>query len=604
MKKNIITNKINLLRGLINANKQPLKYICKKYWYFIVIQLIVSIIVGLSAYVSSWMTRAFVDSIVIDANYKHAMFVILFASSYTFLKSILQSAVKTLNSYVFSKSIIFSKSIFINYTKNLNLAFFDIPTNRDCFVRAESYASNGPEQLLEYVFSIFSNIISCISIVYILSPFEIWVVVFLIALMIFKLVIETKLSKKNYVFKKERVKRERKIGYFANLFHSCEYLTEMNIYNSYDLFYSHYKKNFDSHIDIQKKHNIKVESWLAFIHLAIVIQNLVLYGYSGFELFNSHITIGEFTLFFTAIGHLNTILTSFRNSVNSLHPMMLESQNYIEFMNVSGEFCFSQNNQLAKTKIYDINEIEFKNVCFKYPSKETLVLENVSFIINKGDVVSFVGLNGSGKTTIIKLLLGLYRPNSGTIYVNQIPLEDVDLPSYWSLLSTLFQNLYTYAISAAENISMKDISQTDIDLIHKEIDDIGLTSKFQHEPSGVYTELSRAFDPSGTELSGGEKQRILFARTKYKNGELYILDEPSSALDALAEQDLFEFVNSLKEKGKTVIFVSHRLSTCSIANKIIFIENHKIVNIGDHCFMIEHCPQYKKLYEIQAKKFI
>lgn len=589
-----------LLKNLFNVNKSVLCYIAKKYWYFFAIHIIVAVIIGLHAYVSSWMPKAFIDNIIQYGQYKKAMIIVLMFTGIFFIKNILQSTVKILNNYVYSKAIIFSKKKFIDACKKINMAFFDIPQNNDCFARAEHYATGGAEQLISYFFSVISNILSCISVIFLLSSFEIWVVFFLTGLIIIKLSFETKVSKLNYEFKINKTKRERKIGYFSNLFHSKDHITNMDLYGSYKLFFTHYEKNYNEHIHLQKKHNIKIESLLIIMHLLTIIQHVVLYGYIGIKLLNKQVSIGDFTMFFTATGHLNTILMNFKNSINSLYPMMLDAQNYTDFLNTDLSYCF---NTETKKIIQTIDCIEFKDVSFKYPSKDTYILENISFKIERGDIVSFVGMNGSGKTTIIKLLLQLYKPTSGKILINNLPLEDIDVTCYWALISPIFQTLITYAVSATENVSMHTVDETDITQVLTGLDSVNLTEKLKGEPMGIYTPLSRSFDLDGIELSGGEKQKISFARAQYKNSDLFILDEPTSALDAVAEEELFNFVSELKEKDKTIIFVSHRLSSGHIANKIIYIENKHIIDCGNHQYMMENCIQYRNLYNLQRKKF-
>lgn len=593
-----------MIKDIFKANRTGLKFVFKKYWYFIILQLSFSVVAGFSAYVTSWYSKAFIDKIVIDKNISAAMMVIVAFVSYSFVRNILQSLTAMFAKKVYSKTKIVSNASFIEDTKSLNLAFFDIPENRSSFFRAEFYVTNGTEQLISYLFYFFSNIIACVSILYLLSSFEIWVVVFLSVLVIYKIVIDSIISKRDFKFKKNRVTLDRKVGYFNNIFKSPYSLMDLNVNSSYDLFKNHYEENSQEQINKQYKHD-KINLVLTITtYITFIVQNVVLYWYAGNALLNSTITISEFTMFFTATTHFNALLINIKNSILPFYNIALESKNYRDFLNIKKNNTFTVRNAPGSIEIKEIQKIEFKNVSFNYPRKKRPILKNVSFVIEKGETVSFVGINGAGKTTIIKLLMKFYPPTEGEILINDIPLNEINMDSYWRLCNCVFQNFSIYALSAIENISMKKDEESDSETIIEYLKQENLYEKLINEKNGIKTILSRDFEDDGTDLSGGEKQKIALLRSKYKNGNMYIFDEPSSALDALSENDFYKYiVQCSTNEDNIVLFVSHKLSFCKIANKVVFLDNCEIADIGNHDYLMEHCEKYKIMYNNQKEKY-
>lgn len=591
------------MRSVIQANKENLKYLFKCFWPFIIIEIIFSITNGASGAVSSYMSEAFVNNIVQENNLKSAMLVVIAVGVFILLKNIIQSVVKVYSNYVFSKVRTYSKTVFLGYTKQLNLSFFDIPENKNRLARADQYSNIGTEQFVSYVFSMLANIIGCCGILMIMSGFEWWLVVFLLILMSYRLAIDTIVSKKNFNFKKERVIRERRIGYFSNSFKESSILTDLHIYNGIDYFKHLFQKFSDENTRLQVKHNFKIEAIFSSTYLTIFTQSVVLYLYSGSALLNGSINIGEFTMLFSAVGYLNALLLNFKNLISTLYPIVLESHNYLDLVNIDLKYKYNSGGSKKNGAIDSIKTIEFKNVYFKYPQRTNYVLKNVSFRINEGETISLVGLNGCGKTTIIKLLLRLYEPTQGDILINGYPISEINIEDYWKLCGTVFQDFCIFPISAFENVSLSFASYENCEFVKKIMNEVDIAYRFEKEEMGIFTPLSRDFDENGTVLSGGEKQKIAFARASYKDHSLLILDEPSSALDAQAEQCMFDYLEKTKDNKKIIIFVSHRLSTSTTADRIMYIENGTISFSGSHDFMMNNCSSYKTLFEIQSSKY-
>lgn len=597
---------IHKIIGLLRANKQFLTYICEHNWILFLLQTLSIFLSGFSAALASKTSKAFIDSIVLENSLALAMRHIVFWMSYIFVMNIIQHFSTTYCNYSYSKAQIPVKDNLSKKIANLRLSFYDNPDNNNMLSRAIKYSETGGPQLLNYFFFLLTNIVAIASILYILTPFSLWIVFFLIALTIYKTMIEVIVSKSNYQFQKEKTLLNRKNSYFGGLFSNANAILDMNIYNAFNFFFSKYKKVQNEKIDLDKKHSLKINLFNILALFSVVVQNVVLYFYIGYKLINQQISVADFTMFFTAVNYFNSILSNFRKSFSQFVPMALEAQNYTDFMNTPYQelYVIDQHNyKEEKIKIKSIETIEFRNVSFKYPLKDNYVLKDISFVIYSGEIISLVGINGVGKTTLIKLLLGLYSPTSGSILINNISIANIDILSYWQCCGTIFQQFNTYSISAYENITFKDYFENDIDEILLQTD---LKNLFEKQENKIHTELSRSFDPKGVSLSGGEKQKVAIARLCYYDRDLLILDEPSSALDARAENDLFNFIDKASQhnRDKIILFVSHRLSSSVMANKIIFIKNGSVTLIGDHLYMMDNCTEYKDLFLMQAEKYI
>lgn len=247
----------------------------------------------------------------------------------------------------------------------------------------------------------------------------------------------------------------------------------------------------------------------------------------------------------------------------------------------------------------NIDTIEFKNVCFKYPNTENYVLNNVSFILKKGEKLSIVGDNGAGKTTLIKLLLRLYLPDSGSISVNGMNIEDINFNEYAKAISVVFQDSQLFAFTVAENIAY---NEPQLSRLNKTVDKIGIKNKIDNLSDGYETYMSREFSKNGIEFSGGEQQKIVIARALYKNSNMVILDEPTSNLSPIAEYELYKDFDKVIE-NKTVIYISHRMSSCKLCDKILLLENGSVLEYGSHSELMSLGGKYKTMFEIQAKYY-
>ncbi|MDO4295966.1 MAG: ABC transporter ATP-binding protein [bacterium] len=241
--------------------------------------------------------------------------------------------------------------------------------------------------------------------------------------------------------------------------------------------------------------------------------------------------------------------------------------------------------------------LEFRNVSFQYPNTAAYALQKVSFCIEKGQHIALVGLNGSGKTTILKLLMRLYEPTEGEILLNGINIQKFSILEYYTLFSTMFQQIQPYAFSVAENIAMGE--EIDSERLKNSLLRSGLDETVQKLPKKENTQLLKLMDDTGIEFSGGQMQKLAFARAIYKDAPLVLLDEPTAALDAFSEEKMFQAIDAFTS-DRTSLVVTHRLSCVQDCDNILCLENGRLIEQGRHQTLMQNNGKYAALFSKQA----
>jgi len=247
-------------------------------------------------------------------------------------------------------------------------------------------------------------------------------------------------------------------------------------------------------------------------------------------------------------------------------------------------------------------EVVFEDVSFKYPGTDRYILRHLNLTIKKGERLAIVGLNGAGKSTIVKLITGLFHPTEGRILINGVPQEEFNLEEYWKMFSVVYQDVNIIAGSIIENVAGSKLSLEERATAIDCIDSVGLKDKIASLPRGYDTNLLKIIDPEGVELSGGETQKIAIARALYKDGRMVLLDEPTSALDALAESSIYQEFDHLV-KGKTSVYISHRLSSTKFCDRIALFDGDGLKEYGTHEELLAKKGEYYKMFVTQGKYY-
>lgn len=334
--------------------------------------------------------------------------------------------------------------------------------------------------------------------------------------------------------------------------------------------------------------------------IGTLIQNAVIYAYLCYLALNDKVSIGEVLMYISAIEVLIGRLSSVIYSVAEISNCNKYVCDYRKFMEIKDQDDGTReiNPEDFKGNI----TIKFDNVSFKYPKSDKYALRNFSCEIKPNEKIAVVGLNGAGKSTFIKLLIRLYRPSEGTIYLNGIDINEFKRRDYYNLFSTVFQEIMMFAFTVKENITMQKIEETDEARLERVVEQSGMKEKVSSLKYGLDTNMLKNIDEEGIDLSGGEKQKLALARSLYKDGNILILDEPTSALDALAEENIYRQFNDFAE-NKTAIYISHRLASTKFCDRVYLFEEGECKGTGTHDELLKTNSLYKKLFNAQAKYY-
>lgn len=362
---------------------------------------------------------------------------------------------------------------------------------------------------------------------------------------------------------------------------------EVRTYLLHDFVVDKLKEYNEKFFNVLQNFTKKHKKSYVTIHLINGVQMLTLYSYCAFLLFNGRLSSGDFMLYISALFSFSSALTNILKSLIDVYKNNL----YIDKL----KKCININIPSYTAEVLDkkINSIEFRNVSFCYPGESKNILHNINFVLKGNEKLSLIGENGAGKSTLVKLLLGLYTPTSGEILINGIPM-DLQRKNYLPLFSVVFQDYTIFNFSIEENITMGKIfsKEKSQELLKK----MGLDSI---APENY---ISQLFNDNGIELSGGESQKLAITRALFKDSPILILDEPTSALSPQSEYDIYKKFGELTS-NKTVIFISHRLSSCRICDKILLLHEGEIEAMGTHDELMEFCHKYKEMFNAQAELY-
>lgn len=312
------------------------------------------------------------------------------------------------------------------------------------------------------------------------------------------------------------------------------------------------------------------------------------------------IDVATFTFLIGIVAGFTGWLNGFMNAFNQLRKANIQVNNYRDCLKMKN--IFNHEDGLSIKNIKLPIEIEFKNVGFKYPDADNYTIKNLSFKINAKEKIALVGNNGAGKTTIIKLLCGLYAPTEGEILINNHNILDFNIDEYMHLLSVVFQDSEPLAFTILNNVCCSKEDEIDLDKFWKAVEDAGIKDKINSLEHKENSFITQTFDESGIKLSGGETQKLMLARALYKNAPLLILDEPTASLDPISEEKMYLTYVSFA-KDNTSVFISHRLSSTKFCDRILYLEDGNIAETGTHDELIMKNGKYKEIFDIQSKYY-
>lgn len=489
----------------------------------------------------------------------------------------------------------------VHKMNTMNYEYLENPKIMNASQLAHNALSNyeGVLGLMNRVYYVFIDLVKITAGLLILLKVNLWLILIVFCLSFFHFII----FNRNIVKDKENTwdklaPLSRKTSYLDNVNSDFSYGKDIRLQGMAD-FLSH--KQEDIHKEAHHYVFLSKRRWGyfgVFTNFINSFMELVMYLILVFLFLGGSMSIADFTLYIGTVYALFTALSGFLYGMAHTNRCSLYTNDYRSFMELPCK------EEVVSRSVKEIKNytFEFKNVSFKYPGQERYALKNVTLTLREGMKLAVVGLNGAGKTTFIKLLLRLYEPESGEIYVDGINVRDFDREEYYSLFSPLFQEIEGYALPISQNVSMQTMTKTDEQKVLQSLHLAGLSEKIKSLKRGIHTELLKIFHKEGTDLSGGERQKLALARAIYKNSPVIVLDEPTSAMDALAEYQLYQDFNEIIQ-SKTAIYISHRLSSTRFCDHIGLFKDGELVEYGTHKELMKEGNIYRHMFDIQSQYY-
>lgn len=466
---------------------------------------------------------------------------------------------------------------------------------------ALSGSEQGFHAVLSNITLLCGHILTCIiSFVYV-SSYASYLLVLLVMIVLINRLIRYKQKKREKVVHDKMVSENRQADYYYEIMSDFQYGKEVRMYSFADWVE---RKLVTALSGIRSKKRIIYRNDLMsglIIKGLVFIQENIVYLVFIIASLAGKINIGSFLAY---IG----LITSFSVAFNAVledsvqirfHSMFV--QDLIEYRKVLEIYIKGQKELNCLLDKSDW-KIEFENVSFHYPNTQEYALRNVSFSVERGQKVALIGLNGAGKTTIIKLMTRLYDVSEGRILFNHVDIRKIDREQYYRLFATMFQEVFLFAFSVGENVAMNYKDLVDTDKVMRYLSDVKINDQVKKLKNGLDTSCLKILDNEGCQFSGGEEQRFLLARTLYRDSDIFIFDEPTAALDPIIEDKIYQEFNRLTY-GKTTFYITHRLASTRFCDKIFVFSHGKLVEEGTHDELLILKGEYCSLYELQSKHY-
>ena len=530
------------------------------------------------------------------------LFLLLLQFIYMFIKRVLSRISSGVSSIAGELVVNNIKLKIINKAKTVDASSFDNPQFYEKLENANREAGHRPLGILTATFNVISALISVVSFIVVLATLSPWAPIIIIIAAIPGAVVNYVYKDKHFRYIRRHSRDRREMQYFSGLLTNKDRVNEIKILGLGDTFVDKYNQAFKRHYKGVKSLIIKENTLQVLIGLIATLANCALFAYVAYDVVFNNGMIGDYSLYTGALTSVSSYVTTLVGATATIYEGTLFIDNMISFMKEERRIVPT----LAEPRKPERgvkHTIELKDVSFSYPGSKRKILDKINLKIESGDTVVLVGLNGAGKTTLIKLLIRLYDPTEGTIYLDGHDIREYDVASLYDMFGIIFQDFGRYAVSAAENIEFGDVR---VEHSRERVEEAALSGDaddfIRKLPNGYDTGLTRIFEENGIELSGGQWQKLSVARAFYKDSDILILDEPTAALDALAEQEIFKQFARLSE-GKISIFVSHRLSSAVTAKQIVVLSGGKIVEIGNHEELMKNKGEYYLLFSTQAERY-
>ncbi len=541
--------------------------------------------------------RLILNEITIGQDIRKLFLYVMLLAVASFAKDFLGSV---LNCFVASQTEMTVRKIKIHLGEIVaEMPYSDVeqPQIRDFIERAQD--GTNFTRVFDRISDIVTATITIIGLAAIIVTIQPIIFVLVAVVVLFRLVYDKKSRSLWEKWRPSIVRNLRRGNYYLGVMRGIEFGKEVRLNGIQDWIYKRTDVSTDEYLDTSKRYNLALQRARILSVVVGIVQECSVYLILAYRVVFTGMSIGDFSMYMTSISTFSNSVSAIVSSISSFMETGLFVRDFRYCIEIAEKTKGGSGKSLLEMNHSDI-VLQIDNVSFKYPNTDRYVLKNVSLSLKAGESTSIVGMNGVGKTTLIKLICRFYEPTEGKILLNGTDIQTYSYQDYVGLIGAVFQDFKLFSFSVSENVSFSGVP--DSERVYDCLQKSGLEQKIKNLPYGLDTNISKEFDSQGIEFSGGEGQKLAMARTLYKNSPIMILDEPTSALDPIAEAEIYRKFHEITEK-KIAIFISHRLSSCRFCNKIVVLDGGTIVQCGSHDELMAEGGLYFDMWNMQAQYY-
>lgn len=462
-------------------------------------------------------------------------------------------------------------------------------------LQATSNNAKGMEGMYNHIYHMPADLFAIVGMLFLAADLSGWILAALVVHVLVTMWASRQNHKYRYARKEEMAKQQRKIDYYYKTTHDFSYGKDIRIYNFRERILKNYESEIAALVTLVKK--LECHEYLLGLAgiVTLFFTNVLMYGILVYQA-ASGMPISSFSMYVSLI---TTLMASMLKLGEDVTFLQNEGQYVGDFFRLMDEGL--TDGDKAEIAVDGAIEIGFSHVDFKYPGSDTYVFRDLNFVIHKGESLAIVGVNGAGKSTLVKLMTGLFAPTAGHIYINGTDSRAFRKEDLYRLYSAVFQDVNILAFPIRENVA-GTVEHVDDDRVKEALKKVGLWKKVEGFPKGLDQMMLKIIDETGTDFSGGERQKLSIARGLYKDAPMVIMDEPTAALDALAEAEIYESFSSMVE-GKTAVYISHRLASTRFCDKIALFDKDGLKEYGTHEELMRQQGEYYHMFTVQGKYY-
>lgn len=465
-------------------------------------------------------------------------------------------------------------------------------------VQATNSNSDAAEHIWRTLTELLTNAGGFLAYLFLLSGLNVWLLLLIVATSVMGFFVSKHINEWEYRHREEKEVYDKQISYFFTRPRQLSLAKDIRIFGLGTWLRELRTKSMKLLTAFVVRRE-KAYIWANVVDVVMtLLRSGIAYGYLIWLTLNRGLSASEFLLYFTAVSGFTTWVTGILSEFSRLHKESIALSRIQEYLHIPEPFLFEDGIQPPAADGY---ELKLENVSFRYPGTEQEILSHVNLTIHPGEKLAVVGLNGAGKTTMVMLLCGFYDPTEGRVLLNGTDIRGFNRKQYYELFSAVFQGFFIQDTTIAECVA-QTVTGIDMDKVSDCLDKAGLTAAIAKFPDGVNTHLGREVYLDGVMLSGGQTQRLMLARALYKDGPILVLDEPTAALDPIAENDIYRKYSEMTAR-KTSVFISHRLASTRFCDRIIFVADGGIAEEGTHEELLAKNGAYANLFEVQSRYY-